>query len=205
MDTKKTLNALKKGNQRFVDSVNNEAGALSISIPTLPSSSSQSPSAVVISCSDSRVPPELIFASGLGEIFVVRVAGNIVTQAELGSVEFACQNFGTRLVIVLGHTNCGAIAASIAASQKTNNGKDKDSDLKNITVLIDEINPAIESALNSGKNPESENFHEQVEDANVQLVVDSIISRSSILKSISDLKIVGAKYNLESGRVAFFD
>ena len=207
MDTQQALASLKQGNQRFLDAVKS-GGSVNISLTSLPSASSQSPKAVVVSCSDSRVTPEVLFDCELGEIFVIRVAGNIITETELGSIEFACQKFGTRLVIVLGHTQCGAIAASISASKEQasdSNKQSHDDSLKNIATLVEQINPAIESTLKSGHDTQDEDFHEQVEDANVRLVANNIVSRSSILQSLSRLKIVGAKYDLASGRVSFFD
>ncbi len=207
MNTQQVLKTLKQGNQRFLKAIKND-NALEIPVSTLPSATIQRPSAVIVSCSDSRVPPELIFSCGLGEIFVVRVAGNVVTPSQMASIEFACQTFGTRLVVVLGHTNCGAIKACVSA-MISNTDKDatpekNKQDINNIDTVMQEIEPAIRATLDKGENLHSEHFCARVEETNIQIVSKNIASRSLILESMHDLKIVGAQYDLASGEVKFY-
>ena len=202
MNNEKALASLKQGNQRFLDAISSES-PLNIPLSSLPSQSSQSPHTIIVSCSDSRVAPELVFACGLGELFVVRVAGNIITPSQLGSIEFACQSFGTRLVVILGHSNCGAIEASVSAMRANHDKSNQDK--QNIDVVIEEINLAIDALLSHGEDLHSDEFCAHVEEANVKQVSENIISRSQILQSMNDLKVVGAKYSLATGEVEFFD
>jgi carbonic anhydrase len=166
----------------------------------------QSPHTIVVGCSDSRVPIEILFDQALGDIFVVRVAGNIVSPAQLGSVEFAASSFGTRLVVVLGHSGCGAIKAALQYRQNPTPHTSP-----NIQYLIDAIEPNIASVpvtATKDNNAITSNLEQDAMRANVRAVVHKMRSESMLLKSLSEqdgLEIVGAEYDVPSGRVAFLD
>lgn len=166
----------------------------------------QTPHTIVIGCSDSRVPVELVFDQALGDVFVVRVAGNIVSRAQLGSVEFAASSFGTRLVVVLGHSGCGAIKAALQYRQNPAPNASP-----NIQYLIDSIEPNIVSVpvtANTDNDAITSNLEQDAMRANVHAVVHKLRSESMLLKSLSEqdgLEIVGAEYDVPSGRVVFLD
>ncbi|GAB6122797.1 carbonic anhydrase family protein [Dysgonomonas termitidis] len=159
----------------------------------------QYPKAVIVSCLDSRVPVEDVFHRGIGDIFVARVAGNIVNSDILGSLEFACKVSGSKLVVVLGHEHCGAVKSAI-----------DDVKLGNITTLLSKIRPAVALASKdfegdkTSKNPE---FVQKVCDDNVKLTIEEIRAKSPILKEMEEkgeIKIVGGTYHMETGQVDFF-
>lgn len=161
----------------------------------------QDPYAVVLGCSDSRVPVEVIFDQGIGDLFVIRVAGNIVQPSQIGSVEFAASAFGTRLVVVLGHTRCGAIEATIEELQQPA-GKGS----ANMEAIVSCIRPVVDGLL-----PEVESRDELVDRAvreNVKRSADALRHGSKVIETLIDngeLTIVGAEYCLETGVVDFFD
>lgn len=160
----------------------------------------QSPFAVVLSCSDSRVPSEIVFDCGLGDLFVVRVAGNVVAPSLVGSIEFAVSTFGTRLVVVMGHTRCGAIAATLDVVQ----GATPPS--PNLRDLVDRITPSVKIIASSGRS--RADVLRDATRANVAASVDNLRHGSALLEArVADgrLVVVGAEYSLESGEVAFFD
>ena len=148
----------------------------------------QHPFAVVVSCSDSRVPPELIFDQGLGDIFVVRVAGNILDAIGLGSVEYAVEHLGVKLIVVLGHENCGAVKATVDGGDIS----------PNIQAIAAKIQPAVIQA-EAGKPA---NIYEAATDVNITNVV-AILKADPVIASFAGVKIVGAKYHLDSGAVVF--
>lgn len=155
----------------------------------------QSPFAVIVACSDSRVPVELLFDQGLGDLFVIRVAGNIVAPSQIGSVEFAAAQLGTKLVVVLGHSNCGAVEATLKELSKQQETRSP-----NLQSIVNRIRPAVE-LLN---NP---SLHTAVV-ANVRNSVERLRGRSKLLKALiesGELTVVGAQYSIESGVVDFFD
>ncbi len=166
----------------------------------------QTPHSIVIGCSDSRVPVELLFDQALGDVFVIRVAGNIVSRAQLGSVEFAASFFGTRLVVVLGHSGCGAVKAALQHRQNPSPVVSP-----NIQYLIDAIEPNIASVPVNEDTDDSDithDVHDQAMRANVLAVVNKLCAESELLKSLSEqdgLTIVGAEYDVHSGRVAFLE
>lgn len=194
------LQRLRDGNDRFVAGKLVRATAVSDE-ERRALVGGQSPVAVILGCSDSRVPPELVFDAGLGELFVVRVAGNVATSAEIGSIEFAVSQLGTRLVVVLGHTGCGAVAATLAALRGAASVESE-----NLGSIVAELRPGIEPLLRGDpgrKEPELilEGVH-----ANVKRVVSLLPERSAVLKSAvtaGRVQIVGAVYDLATGRVAF--
>jgi carbonic anhydrase len=194
------LRRLQDGNQRYV------AGRLKkVAEPSQDQrrelAGGQTPFAVVLGCSDSRVPVETVFDQGLGDLFVVRVAGNIVASSQVGSVEFAAQVFGTRLVVVLGHSNCGAVKATLdglrAAGERPSPG---------LHSIVARIEPVVAPLLAAGET-EGEELVDAAVKANVHASVDELIRQSEILQQLAaedGLVVVGAEYSLDSGEVEFF-
>jgi len=189
------LQILKKGNQEFVEdnlTVRNNSDRIRAAVL------GQYPLAVVLSCLDSRVPVEDIFHRGIGDVFVTRVAGNIVNEDILGSLEYACKVSGSKVIVVLGHTHCGAIQSAI-----------DDVKLGNITSLLSKIRPAVEKANNSyngDKTSKNDEFMDAVCHFNVHTSIDEIRSKSPILKEmerLNEVMIVGAIYDMKTGKVDF--
>ena len=161
----------------------------------------QAPFAIVLGCSDSRVPAEIIFDQGLGDLFVIRVAGNIVAPSQIGSVEFAAERFETRLVLVLGHSSCGAILATVEQLQRPSAEQSP-----GLRSIVDRIRPAVEGLLDDRGSPD-ELLREAVR-ANIRLAANQLRHGSAILEHRIEhegLLVVGAEYSLDSGVVAFFD
>lgn len=159
----------------------------------------QDPFAIILGCSDSRVPAEMVFDQGLGDLFVIRVAGNIVAPSQIGSIEFAAAKFNTHLVVVLGHTQCGAILATIEELQQ-----DTDEQSPNLRSIVDRVRPAVEPLLADG----GDDIVGRAVRANVKASVEDLKHGSEILEDLVDLgtlSIVGAEYSLETGRVKFLD
>jgi carbonic anhydrase len=196
------LARLREGNHRFVAdqgtvaSASNQARREALIMR-------QEPFAIVLGCSDSRVPAELIFDQGFGDLFVIRVAGNIVAPSQIGSVEFAAARFGTQLVVVLGHTQCGAITATLEELL----GKATTSS-RNLRSIVNRVKPSVETLLSAGGLTDMTAMAEQAVRANVRASVDHLRHGSELLESLIDergLLIVGACYSLETGIVTFFD
>jgi carbonic anhydrase len=189
------LERLVEGNQRFRDG----GAAAARGFDAALARSSQRPFAIVLGCSDSRTPVEIVFDQGFGDLFVVRVAGNIVAPSIVGSIEFAASQFGTRLVVVMGHTGCGAIAATLHALD-TGMGPAS----KNLRAITDRIAPHVESiARAAGPDTAREAMR-----ANVRASVDHLRHGSQILEELvlkHRVRVVGAEYELDTGRVLFFD
>src|SRR3954471_13004617 len=188
------IQSLKEGNERFV---NNNITARDHSAMVRNASLGQYPKAVILSCLDSRVPVEDVFDKGIGDLFVARIAGNFVNEDILGSMEFGCKVSGAKLILVLGHESCGAIKAAI------DNVK-----LGNITAMLTKIKPAVVKSQDFTGEKASKNdaFVEHVAKNNVINTIETIKSKSVILKEMSDkgeIKIVGAYYNLKTGEVIF--
>lgn len=184
----KAVEMLKEGNQRFLDK-NVQDRDLHIQVQN--TSDGQFPYAVVLSCIDSRVPVELVFDQGVGDIFSARVAGNIINEDILGSIEYACGVAGSKAILVLGHTKCGAVTAAC-----------KDVELGNITALLSKVKPAIANI----KLRDGEVEVEEVTKANVHQSIKEIREKSSILADLESegkIKIVGAVYHVEDGRVSY--
>ncbi len=194
------LDRLKEGNARFVEKLNDDSSMLPNKKPTLVEV--QSPMAIILGCSDARVPAELIFDQGLGDLFVIRIAGNIVAPSGIGSVEFAALSFGTPLVVVLGHSNCGAVKATVDAL--TGNSKIPTSNLHSI---VKRVRPAVETLLATDLKNNPEELIYQAVRANVRSSVEHLSSGSSTLEQLiseGKLMVVGAEYSLETGKVDFF-
>ena len=193
------LERLRRGNARFV------AGEQQRSVDSAERAAlaaGQEPFAVVLGCSDSRVPIEVVFDQGLGDLFVIRVAGNIATPSLIGSIEFAAQNFGTQLVVVLGHTQCGAVDATLRSLRSPG-----DPGSRNLGAIVEKIQPAVAPLLEQDEvlNP-AELMHEAVR-RNVTSSIGFIRNESPVIESLIDdgrLRIVGAEYSLETGVVDFF-
>lgn len=196
------LNALREGNRRFAAG---EIDAESLARRTHQAgmSDGQNPFAIILACSDSRVPVELVFDQGLGDLFVIRVAGNVVAPSQIGSVEFAASQFGTRLVVVLGHSNCGAVVAAIKelSLEKTHRSP-------NLRAIVDRVRPAIEPAIAALDGADEKSLVEAAVRANILASVDGLLHGSRFLEQLveaGELVIVGAEYSIESGKVEFFD
>jgi len=196
------LALLRAGNQRFV------AGELSHSVSLGQAQRTavvegQEPFAIVLGCSDSRVPAEMVFDQGLGDLFVIRVAGNIVAPSQVGSVEFAAAKFGTRLVVVLGHSRCGAVLASLDELQSPTGSRSP-----NLSSIVDRIRPSLEPLLATELREDREALVSAAVRANVAAAVDHLRHGSEILEELivgDGLAIVGAEYSLESGEVEFHE
>jgi carbonic anhydrase len=155
----------------------------------------QHPYAVILSCSDSRVPPEIIFDKGLGEIFVVRVAGNIADPIVIGSIEYAVEHLGSSLIMVLGHSRCGAVTAAVDAEGHEHG---------NIGAIVETIAPAVQLAREKIKSADKSELVETAIDINIQLTAQSLMEKSPVIRSMVDsgkVKIVNAKYDLDDGTV----
>jgi carbonic anhydrase len=195
------LSRLQEGNRRFVanqtnpDSLDHARRAALVA--------GQEPFAIILGCSDSRVPAELVFDQGFGDLFVIRVAGNIVAPSQVGSVEFAAARFGTRLVVVLGHSGCGAITATLeeitgrATSQS-----------RNLRSIVNRVRPSVETLLGSRHHDDEEALIRDAVRANVRVSVNHLRHGSELLEQLSlndGLMVVGAEYSLETGVVTFLE
>jgi carbonic anhydrase len=195
------LARLREGNRRFVASLGNAAAG--DQPRSLPLAQAQQPFAIVLGCSDARVPAELVFGQGFGDLFVIRVAGNIVAPSQVGSVEFAAARFGTRLAVVLGHTQCGAIVATLEELRQP--ARDQSPNLRSI---VDRIRTSVEPLLATPLSEQPEALLARAVRANVQAAVDHLRHGSKVLEELTQrdgLLIVGAEYCLETGVVEFFD
>lgn len=198
MTPEKSLQFLKEGNIRFQNNLKANRNLLEQVNDT---SEGQFPFATILSCIDSRVSAELVFDQGLGDIFSVRIAGNFVNEDILGSMEFACKLAGTKVIVVLGHTSCGAVKGAC------DNAK-----LGNLTAMLEKIKPAVnavtspeDASLRNSKNLE---FVDDVSAKNVQLTIDRILLESPVLAEMhtnGEIKIVGAMYDVKTGAVAFYE
>ncbi len=196
------LQRLKDGNRRFVERVGSHEASLGAS-PRITLTQEQKPIAIVLGCSDSRVPAEIVFDQGLGDLFVIRVAGNIVAPSLIGSVEFAASQFGTRLVVVLGHTRCGAIQATLEELRRP-----AENQSPNIRSIVDRVRPSVEVLLKTELAHDEEALVRHAVRANVGVSVSHLRHGSEVLERLireEGLAVVGAEYSLETGEVEFFD
>ena len=198
MTPQKSLQYLKEGNQRFQNNLKANRNLLEQVNDT---SDGQFPFATILSCIDSRVSAELVFDQGLGDIFSVRIAGNFVNEDILGSMEFASKLAGTKLIVVLGHTSCGAVK-----------GACDDAKLGNLTAMLSKIKPAVnavsEPTDQSLRNSKNSDFVDSVAEKNVLLTIENIRKHSPILKEMEDnneIDIVGGMYDINSGAVTFYE
>jgi carbonic anhydrase len=196
------LDRLHEGNRRFVANQSALSG-FSNAARRVELVAGQEPFAIILGCSDSRVPAELVFDQGFGDLFVIRVAGNIVAPSQVGSVEFAASRFGTPLVVVMGHSQCGAITATLEELQ----GRAATSS-RNLRSIVDRVRPSIEPLLAHAAGADSEALVREAVRANVRASVHHLRHGSELLeKLITDngLAVVGAEYSLETGVVDFFE
>ena len=190
------LDLLKDGNKRFVNNLKANRNLLQQANET---SDGQHPFAVILSCIDSRTSAELIFDQGLGDVFSVRIAGNIINEDILGSMEFGCKVAGSKIIVVLGHTKCGAIKGACDHVE-----------MGNLTALLTKIRPAVddEQTTTDNRNSTNSDFVEKVATINVKRSVKSIMERSTILKEMiekGEIGIVGGTHDIATGQVTFFD
>jgi carbonic anhydrase len=196
------LGRLRDGNARFVTD-KATAAALSSHARRASLVAGQEPFAIVLGCSDSRVPAELVFDQGFGDLFVIRVAGNVVAPSQIGSVEFAAARFGTRLVVVMGHSQCGAVAATVEEmlGRATNQSR-------NLRSIVDRVRPSVESLLSGRRVMDPETLGREAVRANVRASVQQLRHGSELLEQLirqDGLLVVGSEYSLETGVVTFFD
>lgn len=195
------LNRLQEGNRRFAAGTPTHT---EISSPARRGElvGDQEPFAILLGCSDSRVPAEIVFDQGLGDLFVIRVAGNIVAPSQVGSVEFAAALFGTPLVVVLGHSRCGAIVTTLKELRR-----EAEIRSQNLRSIVDRVRPAVEPLLSSGEAMDTDTLVAEAVRANVRASVDHLRHGSSVLEELvaqDKLLIVGAEYSLDTGIVEFF-
>jgi carbonic anhydrase len=195
------LARLQEGNRRFVS---NETTATALSHQARAALvAGQEPFAIVLGCSDSRVPAELVFDQGLGDLFVIRVAGNVVAPSQIGSVEFAAARFGTRLVVVMGHSQCGAVIATLEELQQgTTNGS------RNLRSITNRVRPSVEALVRAAGTMDREILLREAIRANVRASTNHLRHGSELLEKLilnDGLVVVGAEYSLETGAVTFFE
>lgn len=188
------IELLKEGNNRFL---NNSKADRNLLKQVEETSTGQFPFAAVLSCIDSRVPAEIVFDQGIGDIFSARIAGNFVNEDILGSLEFACKVAGSKVIVVMGHTSCGAVKGACDNVQ-----------LGNLTGMLAKLKPAVDNAEGSFEDKSSGNpeFVQAVADKNVELTIENIKNQSAVLKEMVDngeIQIVGAMYDVASGKVTF--
>jgi carbonic anhydrase len=201
ISAREALEALRAGNRRFVSELGLEEGTARARRRELPAG--QEPFAIILGCSDARVPAEIIFDQGLGDLFVIRVAGNIVAPSQVGSVEFAAEAFGTRLVVVLGHTQCGAIQATLQQLARPSREQSR-----NLGSIVDRIRPAVEGLVERGPPRDMKTLEQLAVRANIRMSADHLRHGSKVLEQLTQqdgLMVVGAEYSLETGVVDFFD
>lgn len=196
------LERLREGNRRFVS---DPRGGSPLSAQARPGEllGGQAPFAIILGCSDSRVPAELVFDQGIGDLFVIRVAGNIVAPSQIGSVEFAADTFGTRLVVVLGHTRCGAVIGTLEQLERPTESRSP-----NLRSIVDRIRPAVEGLLETELRETPEALLAQAVRANIRASANQLRHGSAILEDLIEnecLIVVGAEYSLETGVVDFLD
>jgi carbonic anhydrase len=196
------LERLRQGNARFA-SGQRKQGALPGQGEPDEDLGGQAPFAVILGCSDSRVPVEIVFDQDLGDLFVIRVAGNIVAPSQVGSVEFAAERFGTRLVVVLGHSRCGAIEATLGELRRPTGSQSR-----YLRAIVDRIRPAVEELVEPGLGANPDTVARHAVRANVRASANHLRHGSELLEKLIQtdrLLVVGAEYSLETGIVEFFD
>ncbi|KFE68087.1 carbonic anhydrase [Hyalangium minutum] len=202
VDPQEALQRLKDGNRRFVNHLRSTEAMMS-QLRRDELVQGQKPFAIVLGCSDSRVPAEIVFDQGLGDLFVIRVAGNIVAPSQVGSVEFAAEAFGTRLVVVMGHTFCGAIDTTLEVIEKPDVPRSP-----NLLSIVSRVRPAIEALVHTELAKDRPRLIHEAVRANVRASVSHLKHGSALLERLvleQGLRVVGAEYSLESGEVDFFD
>lgn len=202
ISAQEALERLREGNRRFVYDVRRGDRLMNQERRT-EVATSQEPFAIILGCSDSRVPAEIVFDRGLGDLFVIRVAGNIVAPSQVGSVEFGAERFRTRLVVVLGHSQCGAITATLEELQRPTANQSR-----NLRSIVDRVRPSVEGLLKTELRNDPEALISQAVRANVRASANHLRHGSEVLEQLilkEGLVVVGAEYSLETGVVEFFD
>ena len=202
ISAREALERLREGNRRF------ESGApsgdtLTSQMRRSKLAAGQESFAIILGCSDSRVPAEIVFDQGLGDLFVIRVAGNIVASSQIGSVEFAAERFGTRLVVVLEHSQCGAVLATLEELQQPT-----DNQSRNLRSIVDRVRPSVEPLLATELKHNRDALVQQAVRANIRFSADHLRHGSEVLEQLiqrNGLLVLGAEYCLETGVVDFFD
>ena len=196
------LERLREGNRRFVSGVR-RSDMLASQTRRSELAAGQEPFAIILGCSDSRVPAEIVFDQGLGDLFVIRVAGNIVASSQIGSVEFAAARFGTRLVVVLGHSQCGVILATLEELRMPTENQSR-----NLREIVDRVRPSVEGLFATDLRHDADELIRQAVRANIRASVSHLRHGSQVLEQLireDGLLVVGAEYSLETGVVEFFD
>jgi carbonic anhydrase len=202
LSAREALARLRDGNIRFVsearvaDSFANQARRSELA-------KSQEPFAIILGCSDSRVPAEIVFDQGLGDLFVIRVAGNIVAPSQIGSVEFAAARFGTRLVVVLGHSQCGAVVATLEELRRPTENQSR-----NLRAIVDRVRPSVEGLLETDLRRDLDALVKKAVRVNIRASANQLRHGSQLLEQLiqdDGLLVVGAEYSLDTGLVEFFD
>ena len=202
ISAREALERLREGNHRFVSDVRSHDTPTS-RMRRDELTAGQEPFAIVLGCSDSRVPAEIVFDQGLGDLFVIRVAGNIVASSQVGSVEFAAARFGTRLVVVLGHSQCGAVLATLEELQQPT-----DSQSRHLRSIVDRVRPSLETLLATELRHDPDALVRHAVRANIRGSANQLRHGSEVLEQLiqkEGLLVVGAEYSLETGAVDFFD
>ncbi|HEX9606768.1 MAG TPA: carbonic anhydrase [Gemmatimonadaceae bacterium] len=199
---RQALERLREGNLRFAANVRGSDAFVSHT-RRVELASGQQPFAIILGCSDSRVPAEIVFDQGLGDLFVIRVAGNIVAPSQVGSVEFAAARYSTRLVVVLGHSQCGAILATLEELRTPTENQSH-----NLRAIVDRVRPSVEGLLRTELRHDSDALVREAGRANIRASVDHLRHGSQVLEELihdQGLVVVGAEYSLETGVVEFLD
>ncbi len=199
---REALERLRRGNRRFTSDAR-IADAFVSRDRRAELAKSQQPFAIILGCSDSRVPAEMVFDQGLGDLFVIRVAGNIVAPSQVGSVEFAAARFGTRLVVVLGHSQCGAIVATLEELRRPTENQSR-----NLRAIVDRVRPSVVGLLDAGRYDDPNALVKQAVRANIRASVNQLRHGSEVLEQLiqgEGLMVLGAEYSLVTGEVQFFD
>jgi carbonic anhydrase len=202
VSAQEALERLREGNARFVSETRNDGHAAGEN-RRREVAAAQTPFAIILGCSDSRVPAEIVFDQGLGDLFVIRVAGNIVAPSQIGSVEFAAARYGTRLVVVLGHSNCGAILATLEEL-----GRRSEDQSRNLRSIVDRVRPSVEALLSTDLRHDPEALVTQAVRANIRVSANQLRHGSAMLENMiqnDGMLVVGAEYSLETGVVEFLD
>ena len=203
ISAQQALARLREGNRRFVSDIRSRGTVTSPARRPSDLAAGQEPFAIILGCSDSRVPAEIVFDQGLGDLFVIRVAGNIVAPSQVGSVEFAAERFGTRLVVVLGHSNCGVILATLEELARPSQDQSR-----NLRSIVDRVRPSVEALLATELKHDQDALVQQAVRANIRFSADHLRHGSEVLEQLiqrNGLVVLGAEYCLETGVVDFFD
>jgi carbonic anhydrase len=202
LTAKQALQSLREGNRRFVADAPSPDTNLRHARRAA-TAREQKPFAIILGCSDSRVPAEIVFDQGLGDLFVIRVAGNIVAPSQIASVEFAAARFGTRLVVVLGHSQCGAVIATLEEMHRPTESRSR-----HLHAIVDRIRPSVAELLQTELKHDLDSLVDHAVRANVRVSMDHLRHGSDILEQLirdDGLLVIGAEYSLDTGEVEFFD